>query len=522
MSELFFIESTFGQFIIYTIALLFIVAVCVVAWEIVRFQVTENEAFQQLSENYHNRIDWSKQLSLDREELYEVLKQDCTTQSITHSRLSSIYFLARQHQEIKQDVLSDTDLLEENARFSSNYLRYARSAMIILGLLGTLFGFAESMGYAGFIFQEIDTATIQSLLNSYTDASNQIGHMLTPMKSALLTSFWGVLATVFLSLLLLPLNWLRQQFFAKLEVFCTTQLIPVFNPIKKNYDIGLLIDTVTKNTASVNSVVSKVERISDNITKDYEHISLFTQNMTSSTKAFVEAQAMLHKDIVSLTQLIKTYRENDDKAGENQYKIVEALNLHNITLERISKKIQETEFNVGDWLQEIIQLSKNQQRSFKQDIDALLQLTKQNLTNLQTVLNRFGLNVNKFEKNLNKMSEYLTHFSSTMEEVTHKEIDQIRLLAEEMKKLGGSLHQIQASIPSQMNKLTATLRETNAVSNPEILQKIAQEIANEEIQKRMLAYEEQLEAKNRQSQSNSDGEMGSIREALRNMFNWRD
>ena len=116
MSELFFIESAFGQFIIYTITLLFIIAVFVVVREIVRFQVTENEAFDKLSENYHKRIDWSKQFALSREELYETLKQDCPSESIAAHRLSSIYFLARQHQEIKQDVLVVPEILDIHAQ----------------------------------------------------------------------------------------------------------------------------------------------------------------------------------------------------------------------------------------------------------------------------------------------------------------------------------------------------------------------------------------------------------------------
>ncbi|MEZ4885093.1 MAG: hypothetical protein R3E32_10240 [Chitinophagales bacterium] len=524
MSGLYIIESSFGQFLIYTITVLFIVAVFVVVREIVRFQVTENEAFKKLNYNFHHEIDWTQQASLTRESLYEILKKDCKTESIACNRLSTIYYLARQAQEVKQDVLTDTDILEEDARFSTNYLRYARSAMVILGLLGTLFGFAQSVGYASFIFSEINTATIQTLLTSYTDASNQMMGMLIPMKSALLTSFWGVLATVFLSLLLLPLNWIKQQFFAKLEVFSTTQLIPVFNPAKKDFNIGLLIDTVTKNTIAVNEIVTKVEQISTNISKDYEYMSQYSRSMQASTEGFVEAQEMLHGDLQTLTQLVKAYKENEEKAGESQYKIIEALNLHNITLERISKKIQETEFNVGDWLQEIIQLSKEQQRSFKMDVEALVQLTKQNLNNLQSVLNRFGLNVNKFETNLDKMSTYLTHFSSTMEEVTHQEVEQIKVLAIEMKNLGSSLSQIQANIPQQMDKLTKTLQETNVASNPKYIEKVAQEIADQEIKKRMKMFEEERQQiGNYQLEAHHDEDQrGGIRSALKNMFNWKD
>ena len=522
MSELYLIESSFGQFIIYAITFLFIVAVFVVIREIVRFQVTENEAFQKLSYNYHHLVDWNKQTSVDRGELYETLKRDCQTESIAYHRLSTIYFLARQHQEVKQDVLTDTDILEEDARFASNYLRYTRSAMVILGLLGTLFGFAQSVGYASFIFQEINTDTIQTLLDSYTNASGQMMGMLIPMKSALLTSFWGVLATVFLSLLLLPLNWIKQQFFAKLEVFCTTQLIPVFNPAKRDYDIGLLIDTVTKNTVAVNEVVAKVEQIATNISRDYENMSQYSRSMQASTDGFVESQEMLHKNLVDLTNLVRSYKENEEKTGQDHYNIVKALNIHNITLERISKKIQETEFNVGDWLKEIIQLSKEQQKSFKMDVQSLLELTKQNLSNLQAVLNRFGLNVTKFEKNLDKMSTYLTHFSSTMAEVTHQEVEKIGELADEMKKLGESLNQIQASIPNQMNKLTKTLQETNVASNPKYIEQVAREIAEREIREKMQILEEERQTHLQLEAYEEESHRGGIRSALKNMFNWRD
>ncbi len=524
MSELYIIASPFGQFIIYTITFLFVVAVFVVIREIVRFQVTESEAFNKLTYNFHHEIDWAHPSTMPRSEIYEKLKKDCKTETIACNRLSTIHYLARQHQEVKQDVLTDTDILEEDARFSTNYLRYARSAMVILGLLGTLFGFAQSVAFASFIFNEMDTTTVQTLLESYTNASNQMTSMLIPMKSALMTSFWGVLATVFLSLLLLPLNWIKQQFFAKLEVFTTTQLIPVFNPAKKDFNIGLLIDTVTKNTLAVNDVVSKVETISNNISKDYENMSLYSQNMQASTEGFVEAQEMLHGDLKTLTQLVQSYKENEEKTGTNHYKIVEALNLHNITLERISKKIQETEFNVGDWLQEIIQLSKSQQETFKRDVQLLLDLTKQNLNNLQSVLNRFGLNVTKFEKNLDKMSTYLTHFSSTMEEVTHQEVEQIKGLAVEMKNLASNLAQIRDSIPSQVDRLTKTLQETNVASNPKYIEKVAMEIAEREIAKRMQVFErEQAEIEQYQLEmQHEEGERGGIRSALKNMFRGKD
>ncbi|MGB0929251.1 MAG: hypothetical protein ACPGVB_00650, partial [Chitinophagales bacterium] len=174
MSELYIVASPFGQFIIYTITFLFVVAVFVVVREIVRFQVTEKEAFDKLTYNFHHEIDWVHQSTMSRSELYEKLKKDCQTESIACNRLSTIHYLARQHQEVKQDVLTDTDILEEDARFSTNYLRYTRSAMVILGLLGTLFGFAQSVAYASFIFNDMDTTTIQTLLDSYTIASNQM------------------------------------------------------------------------------------------------------------------------------------------------------------------------------------------------------------------------------------------------------------------------------------------------------------------------------------------------------------
>lgn len=524
MTELYNIASPFGQFIIYAITFLFVVAVVVVIREIVRFRVTEKEAFNKLNYNFHHEIDWEHQSTMPRSELYEKLKKDCKTESIACNRLSTIYYLARQHQEVKQDVLTDTDILEEDARFSTNYLRYARSAMVILGLLGTLFGFAQSVAYASFIFNDMDTSTVQTLLESYTAASDQMTSMLVPMKSALLTSFWGVLATVFLSLLLLPLNWAKQHFFAKLEVFTTTQLIPVFNPVKKDFNIGLLIDTVTKNTLAVNDVVTKVEQISNNLARDYENMSQYSRSMQASTEGFVDAQEMLHGDLKTLTQLVQSYKENEEKTGTNHYKIVEALNLHNITLERISKKIQETEFNVGDWLQQIIQLSKSQQEAFKRDVQALLELTKQNLNNLQSVLNRFGLNVGKFEKNLDKMSSYLTHFSSTMEEVTHQEVEEIKSLANEMKKLTSNLAQIRDSIPSQVDKMTRSLQEANVASNPQYIEKVAMEIAEREIAKRMKAFErEQAEMQQYQLEmQHEEGERGGIRSALKSIFKGKE
>lgn len=487
MGEWYFVASGFGQFIIYLITIIFLVAAAVVIKEVMRFLLQESAALQQLQDNF---------LYLDKQtqthsESYGLLIKNCQ-QGIALNRVANIYHITAQNQPVFQNTLSDNDVLQENATVAANFLRYARSGMVMLGLFGTFYGLSQMIGQIGVVFNQIDTDTIRQLLESYSRATESMKLIVAPMKDAFLTSFWGLLGTIILGLLLLPLNWIRQQYFAQLEQFTATRLLPFFNPLGQETQLTQLIDKVTLNTQLVNNIAQSMESTSGHLAADYSNLRQFTANLQTSIEAFIIAQDSLSQAIMSMHKVVSNLAQNTNQ-GTETYRIVEALNLHNATIAQLNDRIFNTEFSISDWLKEMIALSQQQHLQLKEELKSMIELSRSNLSNTQSAGNRFDISTKKFKETLDSLEEILNTFAAMVQEAVQKEVlklDELGLKLQGLQDLVRSMHQ---ELPTQITRMANTLDTTNKLANPKYIEQMARTMANEAIQKQIADYAQEYQ-----------------------------
>ena len=161
-SNLYFVESSFGQLIIFAITLIFLATLFFVIQGILRYRMVEKEELEQVKENLQ-KLEQLTGAQFTADHLYNKLIWNCSD-SIASKRLKNIHEIVLKKQKLHYDSLVEADYLQENALFSNSFLKYARSAMLMLGLFGTFFGLSQMIGDIGLIFSSIDSSTVPTLL----------------------------------------------------------------------------------------------------------------------------------------------------------------------------------------------------------------------------------------------------------------------------------------------------------------------------------------------------------------------
>ena len=493
-SELYFVSTSFGQFLILAITMVFLAALFFALKEMVRFLVVEKQELAQLKYNHLN-------LSPDADsnhKKFEALVVD-VSDSLAQSRLRTLFNITSKDQPIHHESVIQTEYMQEKSAFASAFLRFARPAMIGLGLVGLLHGFTLMTGDLSLLFAENDTDYIRELF--------------FPMQDGFQVLFWGLAGTVLLSIFQLPLNWLREQHFAKLEQFSTSHLIPLFNPPKEEKQLAQLIEEVRQHTQLVNGIAGKLERITIQSGQDLENLSQFTTNFKTGVESYMQGQELLHNDIVALSQLVANYKKQNDEGSKDSLRIVEALNLHNVTLDNINKKIYDTDFNMADWLKEIIALNRQQQEEFKENLKNTLDLTRSNLSNIQSASNRFRINIEKFEKTIENLQNHLSFFNSSIENASNNEVGKLNEVATKLQELTAIMSQVRTEVPDQLGRILQALQSTSKAADSQYVEQMAATIAERKIQETVTQYESEtnrLKEEMQQMNQKKQGKFGNM------------
>ncbi len=519
----YFVSSTFGQLLIFAITAIFIASLYFVIQGIIRYRMVEMEELQQVKDNL-KKLDQQQGANFNADHLYNKLIWNCSD-SIASQRLKNIYNIVLKKQKLDYDSLVEADYLQENALFSNHFIKYARTAMLLIGLFGTFYGLSQMVGGIGTSYSALDTGgNISKLLESYKQATQSMRGMVSPMESAFSTTFWGLLGTVLLAAAMLPYNWIRKRLFADLDQMTSTRLIPLFNPSDKGQELVGLIEKVGFNTQIMNEVVTKLDQVSSGLSVDFENVNQFSRNLQTSIEIYVKGQELLHKDIVALSNMIQKTHDSSSESGASTYKILEALNIHNVSIDKLNKKLDSTEFNVSDWLKEIINLSREQQAKFQEDIKSILSLTRSNLSNTQSATNRFGISIRKFETSLETLQTYLSNFNSVMEGSAQAQVEKLHQIASAMQNLTQLLSKVNYSGPPVQQVIrpvqTQPVTPAKPYMDPNQVEKMANEMANAKLQEKWQTYSSEYEAlklelerlRARQSEENS------LRQALNSLL----
>ncbi len=407
MSSLFAIQTTLGMVLVAAIWVTFLVSLLVLARDAFRYYALESEELETVKSNFN--LVHNDRHSID--EKYRILVGN-SGPSIIGNRLDELHQLAQSGHPIDTTRLSDGTQQQEAASFTGMCARYAIGGMLLLGLSG--------FSYGWYHYVANDMAANELLAQAH-------------LRSALAVGVWAVLCSLLFSIVKMVFDWAQSGYFAKMERFSNTHLAPLFQPISENKQMELMMDTVRSNTDRVNKVVERLGALSSDLTKDFSSLQQFSQTFQKSVEHHSGSQAQLYTSIDTLAKIVGGYRQQIDQSNDKNLQVLETLRAHNQQMTQVNQRIYEQEFNMGDWLKEIIQLSKRQQEEFQDQLKNLLDLTRTNLSGTQSTINRFGISIKKFESSLDTLQNHLSHFNAAVEKASDEQVEQLK---EIVSKLG--------------------------------------------------------------------------------------
>ncbi|MGB1205837.1 MAG: hypothetical protein ACPG5B_09335 [Chitinophagales bacterium] len=470
IANFYLLHSGGEQLIVLAMLLLFFVAIYFIVIEIYRYSRTEMQQLQQVKEKYE-QIDKKRKNS---HENFEILS-DKYEKSIVYNRLKNIYFITHQgHRAFEKDLM-ENDKLTEEAKPNIVLIQNAHKILLLLAGLGICY---EMM-------QMLPEAYLQKT-NHITENENVITYLQTSFS----LSFFALLLVTFLSVFKLVLQSYQQRFFAQLKQFTNNYLLPLFNPVKKQQQLEYLIAEVSENTKRMNQVSENLEHTSTLMTRDYESLRQTTGNIKTILIAFTTSQQHLHTDIAALTTIVEGYKKQYDTAREQHQYIVEGLNLHNLTIEKINGQLLNSELNMGDWIKQIIQLSHEQQDDFQQNLKMMLELSRSSLSSTQSASHRFNMSIAKFEKSLDLLYSHLEEFAHNGSQSTDKQLVKFSEFNSYLINLNHTMAQLQDDLPKQLEDILEYLKHGSETITEQRIKKLAANIAGKKTEKQLVEYKE--------------------------------
>lgn len=461
MNSIFFIDNSLGQLIIWLLWLLLGGSIVFVTLRVLQVL---NVELPNLKKAKANIIFFGKKNTLDSK--YQQVTANLEN-SLVKNRIQAMYNIAKRRQFIDYQALLTTTQQSQKANIGNFILHKLPTVCLVMGGLGVLFGLGLTAKQLFYFLSN------QSTSEPFTDNLYQV----------FAVGFWGLTTYGLIHLVISPLRFLNQQLTENLNYFTLHQLMPIFNPLPYNTQFADLINEVSVNTAVLNNISGGLNTTSEQINRDYEMLTLFSSNLKQSIEAFINTQD-------SLQLLTKTIAE-DNQMAENQ-KILEALNRHNETLAAINERLYQSEYNISDWLKEILTQNEQQHHRFKEQLKGTLDLTRSNLSNTQSATLRFARTIEKFEASLAKMQDNLQNFNEAIDNSMQKEVIQLVEVRKQVAAMHSMLSNMEVSVPQHLAQMSAAMHTTNQLANPKYVQQMAETIAKDTVNKSVAEYKNKI------------------------------
>lgn len=480
ISDLFYVSSLFEQFLVVSISLLVLLIFGWIVQKIMQYRTIEKEAFALVQKNFESYLPAQKSTIQTH---YQQLIKGCEPSSLIAQQINYLFHIVAQQQSIHIPSLLQLIPTKEKNHWTTYFAKSSHKLFLLIGGIGVIYG---SLNF----LDNLRLSDLGTLFTGETTAFRQISGAFIPLETGLFIFFWSLLAALLVKTGTIILTWQQSSLHQKIAEFTSQHLIPLFIPVKEEVKFAELIQQVSNNTQSINTIVTKLHKTANQLTKDYDQIHTFTQTFQQTVNTYTATQKLWHKDIAALTDLIAGYKERLESSAVDNLRIIEALQIHNKTMTTLNQKLYDTEFNVTDWLQEIIALSKQQQADFKQSLKSILDLTRGNLSTIQSISNRFGNSIRKFDGSLKNLEGVLKHYDTTMQELSQHELKRLSEVSTKLTQANTYLENIKTNFPNHLQQLIQILENTNQVSDPEFIEKIATTIADYRIKERIQVYEE--------------------------------
>ena len=414
------------------LSVFFVAGIALVVYEIKRFQKMLGTDLKKAKKNGYSTGRQEKSI----EENYKLLQEGIPDGPV-RERIKQVYDIARQKQSLQglPETVNDVFPPTDDNNLYHLILTHINKALLITGLAGMVLGLAR------FAYE------LQIIAGKETLANSPFSYK--PLEEGFGILFWGLLFAVLFQGALIVYKWYRNRFVAELNRFSSSRLYPLFNPLPEEKEFARLIETVSANTHRINAVSRNLESGAESLKMTYEQAHQFSSNLHGSIHAFIEAQANLHQDITNLTEAVRSF-STQHKSNEE---LMNALSLHNISIDQIHHKLQETQFHVGDWLKEMLYHSTEQQNNFRQNLEQLIELTRTNQRTTNEAVIRFSNTINKFENSMAKLQGHLENFNKAIELASQNEIDTITALSIKLNGVKQALDDIKNALPIQLARM---------------------------------------------------------------------
>lgn len=475
MLDLYFVDHFLLQLLIFAMTILVGITIYFLIKQIIDSQQKEQKALTIVQQNYQEVMATYEKTRLSKDQLYQRLAQGAPN-SMLRQQLMDIYRITRMQQAISPSYLQDLQLNQQKATVANFFIHYTPILLLLLGGVGLFFG-------------------TQAWL-----ASGQQSGLLQP---AFLPFFWSMVGITLLTLVQFPSNWFKQQADTSNQHFLSTQILPLFNPLKSEQQLNELAHTVNTHTQAMYEVVNKLQLTTQGLGNDLEQMHQAARHLQTSITVYADGQNKLHQTISKLSSIVSAYKAQLDTNHAEHQQIVEGLNLHNATIEQINARLLQTEFNVGDWIKQIIGVSHEQQVGFKEEMQTILKVIRSNQSHIQSVVNNFRVTIDRFVRKLEAIEGDFNPFQQAITNASETEINKLNQLSVQIMDIHKLLYEVNANVPNQLTTLANLLNRNYTALDPNHIDQITHRIAEQKIQERIGNYEQEQQLALERKRQNS-------------------
>jgi len=347
MSELlkfiFTIESQVGLSIIWTIVVLFFMGLGTFLWYLLIRLPSEKHQLKIAIDYFKS----SPSLG-DSDQLTEELSDSGVRKgSVVYKRIERIIEIKNNQGQIDQDALSEVLVGKESVKAGG--ARYVLSILIILGLIGTLWGLSHAI-------IEVQPLVTDVELEALTQISTVIRRTLAGMSTAFATTLAGLFTSLFLGVFSWRFNRKQALFLAELEDFTTTTLLPCFSS-----PVGL--DAI-QNAAE--KLAESTETMKFTAEENVRAMEKAIQQLTDvSWEARLEQQYTLAETFEETTRnLLKSL----EGIGSFQFTVEDAVKTFKTSTEQSIKQVTESQGELRDTLNKTLPDLSTESESLKDAI----------------------------------------------------------------------------------------------------------------------------------------------------------
>lgn len=466
---------------IWLILIFWVGMVAVFSFSFVHFFQKQKKAFDTLKYNFENLN--LQQNTYNKQFIANILAQNCpnsyTTTALTHL-----------HQLSKHENIIDWNFfLQYTSKNTLPYpltllLKNSTTLVLIIGIISTT---------AKVITWTQDNHQLNE--NTATDITNNSLNItqLFLLSNAAPPILVAIIAATTLLILQKIYFSIQKNHIQQINLFFAQNLLPLFNPPTQHVYFANLVNQVANNSQLINTAALRFEQVSKQLATDLQILTQYALQSKNNIEGYIKYQEMLHTDINALTQIVSGFKFQIDNSSSENQQIAQNLLKHNTTLEKINQRIQETQFEVGDWLKQIISVAQNQQTDFAENLKKLLEMTRSNLIGTQSIINRFGNNIQKFETSIEHLQNHLNYFNSAIQTTSQVQVEKLTELQNRLDAIAKSLNQLNQALPTQVQQMSAAVEHTINLANPEYVKQMIDALANKRIQERLEFFQNHID-----------------------------